>query len=372
MNIGVIREGEGTDSRVALTPPVARHLVERGHSVWVEAGAGARAMFRDEDFIRAGARIAYSPPEVIHRSQLLVRISRPGVEQLELCEPDTAVMAFYHLAVAGRAISRPLLGRSITAIGCEIIETADGRLPVLAPASEIAGQMTLSLAAHLLRSSSGGRGILLGGSPGVAPAHVVILGAGTAGTRAARTARAAGARVTVFDIDGEKLRHLTEHLPNVATGFAEPESIAAGVASADVLIGAVLVAGARTPHLVSEKMVRDMRPGAVIIDLSVDQGGCVETCRPTSISSPAFIRHGVVHCAIPNLTSDLGHSTSTALAQAMLPYVERIAERGIEGALSVSADLRRGVYTYRGYCVHPAVAEAWDAPCGDLDELLAG
>jgi alanine dehydrogenase len=329
-------------------------------------------MFRDEDFIRAGAQIAYSPPEVIHRSRLLVRISRPTVEQLEYCEPDSAVMAFYHLAVADRAISGPLLGRSITAIGCEIIETADGRLPVLAPASEVAGQMTVSLASHLLRSSSGGRGILLGGSPGVPPAHVVILGGGTAGTRAARTARAAGARVTVFDIDPEKLRRLMDHLPNVATGFAEPESIAAAVASADVLIGAVLVAGAKTPHLVSERMVKTMRPGSVIIDLSVDQGGCVETCRPTSITSPTFVRHGVVHYAVPNLTADLGHSTSTALAQAMLPYVERIAERGIDEALAISADLRRGVYTYRGYCVHQSVADAWGVPRGELDELLAG
>lgn len=372
MNIGVIREGDGTDSRVALTPPVVRHLVERGHSVWVEAGAGARAMFRDEDFIRAGARVAYSPPEVIHRSELLVKISRPTVEQIELCEPGSAVMAFYHLAVAGRAFSTPLLGRSITAIGCEIIETADGRLPVLAAASQIAGQMTISLAAQLLRSSSGGRGILVGGSPGSPPAHVVILGAGTAGTCAARTARAAGARVTVFDIDAEKLRHVMEHLPNVATRFAEPESIAEAVASADVLIGAVLVAGAKTPHLVSEKMVKGMQPGAVIIDLSVDQGGCVETCRPTSITSPTFVRHGVVHYAVPNLTADLGRSASAALAQAMLPYVERIAERGADGALSVSADLRRGVYTYGGYCVHPAIADAWGVSCGELHELLGG
>lgn len=372
MNIGITREGDGADSRVGLTPPVARHLVEQGHTVWVEAGAGARAMFRDEDYIRAGAKIAYSPPEVIHRSQLLVRISRPSVEQLELCSPDTAVMAFFHLAVAGRAYSGPLLGRSIAAVGWEIIESVDGRLPVLATGSEIAGQMTISLAAHLLWSSSGGRGILLGGSPGVPPAHVVILGAGAAGSRAARGAHAAGARVTVLDIDGEKLRRLIEQLPNVGTAFAEPDSIAAAVASADVLIGAVLVAGSRTPHLVTEQMVKSMRPGSVIIDLSVDQGGCVETCRPTSIASPTFVQHGVVHYAVPNMTAHIGHSTSTTLAQAMLPYVERIAERGVEEALLGSAELRRGVYTYRGYCVHPAVAEAWQSPRAELDELLAG
>jgi alanine dehydrogenase len=372
MNIGVIREGDDTDSRVALTPPVARHLVEQGHSVWVEAGAGARAMFRDEDFIRAGARIAYSPPEVIRRSQLMVKISRPTAAQLELCEPGAAVMAFYHLAVADRALWKPLAERSLTAIGCEIIKTDDGRLPVLASASEVAGQMTISLAAQLLRSSSGGRGILVGGSPGVPPAHVVILGAGTAGSWAARTARAAGARVTVLDIDPEKLRYLMAHLPNVATQFAEPESIAAAVATADVLIGAILVAGAETPHLVSEKMVDQMRPGAVIIDLSVDQGGCIETCRPTSISSPTFVRSGVVHYAVPNMTADLGHSTSAALAQAMLPYVERIAAHGLEAALSESAALRRGVYTYRGCSVHPAIAEHWGLSCGDLDQLLAG
>ena len=218
MNIGVIRENRTCDRRVALTPPVVRRLVEAGHTVWVEAGAGAGAMFGDPEYIRAGAQIAYSPAEVIQR----VRTAGEDLRALPSrncgsAAPGMVVMAFYHMAVADRAVFETLIERSITAVGCEIIQTADGRLPVLAPISEIAGQMTVPIAAHLLRSSSGGRGILLGGSPGVPPANVVILGAGKVGAAAARTAAATGARVTVLDVDPEKLRRLLEHVPDVAT-----------------------------------------------------------------------------------------------------------------------------------------------------------
>jgi len=259
----------------------------------------------------------------------------------------------------------------ITAIGCEIIETDDGRLPVLAAPSEIAGRMAIPLATHLLRSSSGGRGILLGGSPGVPPAHVVILGAGTVGSWAARAAVAAGARVTALDIDGEKLRRLVEHVPHVATALADPETVAAAVASADVVIGAVLVAGARTPHVVSREMVERMRPGSVVIDVAIDQGGCVETSRPTTIAEPTFIHHGVVHYCVPNMTADMGRSASIAIAQALMPYVLMLAERGIEDALRGSRALARGVYLYRGACVEPRLAAAWGVACQDLATLLA-
>jgi alanine dehydrogenase len=275
------------------------------------------------------------------------------------------------MAVAGPALFQRLQDRTITAIGCEVVETADGRLPLLAPVSEIAGQMTLPLAAHLLRSSSGGRGILIGGSPGVPPAHVVVLGAGVVGASAARAAVAAGARVTVLDIDSEKLRLLLRHVPSVATALADPESIAEAVAEADVLIGAVLVAGARTPHIVTTRMVESMRPGAAVIDVAIDQGGCIETSRPTTILEPTFNHQGIVHYCVPNLTADMGRSTSIAVAQALMPYLIRIAEQGLEGALSGCAELARGVYTFRGACVQPQLAAAWKAPCRPLSECLA-
>lgn len=370
MNIGVLREGNPLDRRVALTPPVVRQLTECGSTVWVETGAGNGAMFRDDEYLRAGARIGYSPAEVIHRCELLVKISTPTLAELELVSSGTALVAFYHMAVAGPAVFETLLRRGVTAIGCEIIRTAGGRLPVLAPVSEIAGRMAVPLAAHLLRSSSGGRGILLGGSPGVPPAHIVILGAGTVGSWAARTAIAAGARVTALDTDAEKLRHLIERLPNAATALADADAVAAAVASADVVIGAVLVAGAKTPHVVTKHMVETMRPGAAIIDISIDQGGCAETSRPTTILDPMFQVNGVVHYCVPNLTADMGRSTSVAVSQALMPYLLRMARDGIDHALCSCPELAGGVYTYGGACVQPQLAAAFRTAHQELAEML--
>ncbi|MCC6862586.1 MAG: alanine dehydrogenase [Bryobacterales bacterium] len=370
MNIGVIRESGASDRRVALTPPVVRHLTERGHTVWVESGAGAGAMFSDDEYTGAGGLIAFSHAEVIRRSELVAKISVPTLQELELCAPGMVLLAFYHMAVADRAVFQRLIEGAITAIGCEIIQ-AEGRLPVLAPISEIAGQMTIPVAAHLLRSSSGGRGILLGGSPGVPPAHVVIIGAGTAGMRAARTAAATGARVTALDIDPEKLRRLMEQTPGAATCLAERDAIAAVVAAADVVIGAVLVAGARTPHVVTREMVESMKPGSAIIDLAIDQGGCVETSRPTTLAQPTFTYHHVQHYCVPNLTADLGRTTSVVLAQALLPYLLDIGRYGVAGALARSPALASGVYTYAGACVHPRLAEAWQVEHCPLETVLS-
>jgi alanine dehydrogenase len=369
MNIGVIRESRACDRRVALAPPVVRCLTENGLSAWVESGAGTGALFSDDEYTNAGAQIAFSRDEVIRRSDLLVKISVPTIEELGLCRPGMVLMAFYHMAVADGAVFQRLIDGSITAIGCEVIQH-DGRLPVLAPISEIAGQMTIPIAAHLLRSSNGGRGILLGGSPGVPPAHVVILGAGTVGTWAARTAVASGARVTALDIDPEKLRRLMEHVPNVATCLADRDGIAGATASADVVIGAVLVAGAKTPHVVTREMVEAMRPGAAIIDMAIDQGGCVETSRPTTLAAPTFLYKGVQHYCVPNLTADMGRSTSIVLGQAVLPYLVEIGRRGVEGALRHCPALAHGVYTYGGACVHPQLADAWQVDAHRLVDLL--
>jgi alanine dehydrogenase len=358
MNIGVIRERGAFDCRVALTPAVIRRLAEAGHTVWVETGAGDGALFRDPEYIRAGAHIAYSPAEVIQRSELLAKISTPSAAEVGLCPPGLALMAFFHMAVAGRVLREELIDRRVTAIGCEVIQQEDGRLPVLAAISEIAGQMTVPIAAHLLRSNSGGRGILLGGTPGLPPAHVVILGAGTVGSWAAWAAVAAGARVTVFDIDPRRLRRLLEHVRTVETCLADHDAIGSAVASADVVIGAVLVAGTKTPHLVTRAMVETMKHGAAILDVSIDQGGCVETSRPTTIAEPAFHYHGVTHFCVPNFTADLGRASSVAIAQAMLPYLLEIGRDGVEPALERCPDLARGVYTHAGRTVGSPLPEA--------------
>lgn len=271
MNIGIIREHGAFERRVALTPPVVRRLASAGHTVWVEKGAGEGAMFPDTEYLRAGGQIGYSPAEVIQRADLVAKIVRPTAEELSFCRPGTTLMAFYHMAVADRGLLDALARHSVTAIGCEIMQQDDGRLPVLAAISEIAGQMTIPIAAHLLRSSSGGRGILLGGTAGAPPANVVILGAGSVGFAAAHAAAASGARVVVFDVDPAKLRRVMEHLGGVGTCLADEEAIASAVASADVVVGAVLVAGTRTPHVVSRAMVESMKPGSAILDVSIDQ-----------------------------------------------------------------------------------------------------
>ena len=348
MNIGVIKERGPFDRRVALTPPVVRRLTGAGHAVWVETGAGDGAMFGDTEFIRAGAQIAYSPAEVLQRAELVPKVARPTPEEIRLCRPDTALMAFYHMAVADRELLNALAERRLTAIGSEIVQLENGRLPVLAAVSEIAGQMTIPIAAHLMRSSSGGRGILLGGTPGVPPARVVVLGVGAVGSAAARTAVAGGARVTAFDAQPSRLRRIMEHVRGVETCLADAEAIAEALATADVLIGAVLNAGTRAPHVVSRAMVEKMRPGSAIIDVSIDQGGCVETSRPTTLAEPTFAYHGVTHFCVPNFTADLGRSSSVAIAQAMLPYLLQLAEHGIDGAIDGCADLRRGAYMVHG------------------------
>ncbi len=345
MDIGVIRERGVFDRRVALTPAIVRRLTGAGHTVWVETGAGEGAMFRDTEYIRAGGHIAYSPEEVLQRAELVAKIARPSAEELSLCRPGMALMAFYHMAVADRALLERLAERSITAIGCEVIQQESGRLPVLAAISEIAGQMTVPIAAHLLRSSSGGRGILLGGTPGVPPARVVILGAGAVGSAAARAAVAAGARVLAFDSQPRKLRRIVERVAGVETCLADEEAIAEAVSGADVLIGAVLVAGTRAPHVATREMVERMKAGSAVIDVSIDQGGCVETSRPTHLGQPTFVHQAVTHFCVPNFTADLGRSSSVAISQAMLPYLLKIAQCGVDAAVAGCSELARGVYT---------------------------
>jgi alanine dehydrogenase len=305
-------------------------------------------MFPDAEYIRAGARIAYSPAEVIQRVELLTKIGRPTADELRVCPPRLALLAFYHMAVADRTLLELLAERCVTAIGCEVIEQPDGALPVLSAISEIAGQMTASIAAHLLRSSSGGRGILLGGTPGVPPARIVILGAGTVGRNAARAANAAGANVAAFDRDPRKLRQLVEHVPGVETCLSDEDAIGEAVAGADVVVGAVLVAGTRTPHVVTRAMVEGMKPGSAIIDVSIDQGGCIETSRPTTLAEPTFVHRNVTHFCVPNFTADLGRSSSVAIAQATLPYLLSIAHHGAKRAIEKCPDLARGVYRVGG------------------------
>lgn len=370
MLIGVPRESHSHEHRVGLTPSAAGHLCRQGHDVLIEAGAGDDAHFRDADYQQAGARIVYDRDEAYGRPDLLARVGPLNAGELELLRPGQWICGFHHLAVAPRAQVEALQELEATVIGYEIVRDAEGGLPVLLPLSELAGQLAVHTAAHYLQNEAGGRGILLGNVPGVPPPTVLVLGAGTVGSTAARQAAAIGAHVLVVDPDLSKLRHLTQELDgHVVTATPGQQRLARFAAIADVVIGAVLIPGRRAPFVLSEDMVRGMKPGSVIIDVAVDQGGCVETSRPTDLQHPTFEAHGVTHYCVPNMTANIARTACRALANAALPTLTALAADGA-AALRADAGLRQGVYLYQGHLVHPDAADTLGLPATPLDRLL--
>jgi alanine dehydrogenase len=359
MRIGVPREIKADEQRVALTPAGAAALVRDGHSVVVEQGAGSRAGFDDGEYEAAGAELAPDARAVWETAELVVKVKEPLPEEYRYFRPGLVLFTFLHLAAAPE-LTRALMARGVTAIGYETVERDDGQLPLLMPMSEVAGRMAPQIGAHFLERPHGGRGILLGGVPGVAPGHVVILGGGVVGSNAARIAVGLGARVTLLDVDAVRLRTLDDLFGGrLETLMSETHHIAQAVADADLLIGAVLVHGARAPHLVTAEMVRTMRPGSVIVDVAVDQGGTVETVdHTTTHSDPIYVRHGVVHYAVPNMPGAVPRTSTLALANVTLPYVRALAAKGPERALREDRVLRRGLNTYRGSVTCRGVAEA--------------
>jgi alanine dehydrogenase len=375
MNIGIPRESADAqkilERRVALTPAGVKALVDNGHEVFVESMAGEYSGFSDAEYEKMGAKIVFSKEEVYKRAQMIVRVSRPSeAEYSYLCDGHL-LFGFLHLAVAPKSFVEILLERKITAIGYEIIELPDGRLPILQAMSEIAGQMAIVIAARYLQNEDGGRGIVLGGIPGVPPATVVILGAGVVGQNAIRAALGLGAHVVVLDKDVDKLREVEKLFDKrVETAIANVYNIEKAVQFADVLIGAVLIHGALTPKLVTEEMVKKMKPGSVIIDVSIDQGGCVETSRPTTIVNPVFVKYGVIHYCVPNIASNVARTATYALTNVSLPYILEIANSGLEHVLRERPSFAKGVYTYLGYCTNQSIAEIFNLKYKKIEELL--
>lgn len=371
MIIGVPHETERLEHRVGLTPFAVSRLVAGGHTVLVEHDAGAEAHFRDAHFVEAGAEIVYSAEEVYKRAGMVCQVGAVQPAALELLAPRSLICGFHHLAVAPVATIERLMALEATLVGYEIVVGEGGGRPILMPMSDLAGQMAIHVAAELLQIHAGGRGILLGHTPGVPAATVVILGAGQVGTVAAGHAAAMGAQVIVLDADLRKLRRLSETVGGrVQTALAGEAQLARFVAIADVLIGAVLIPGGRAPFLVTEAMVQGMKPGSVIVDVSIDQGGCIETSRPTLLDHPTFRAHGVVHYCVPNMTSNIARTASRVMSDAAMPYLRDIAGRGLEASLAADAGLAEGVYLYRGRPVHPAVAGAVGRPAASLPALL--
>src|SRR5579864_8696922 len=356
MLIGVPKEIKTHEYRVGLVPGSVRELIHHGHAVIIESKAGAGIGFDDAAYERAGARIAPGAAEVFAAAELIVKVKEPQPAEIARLRPGQVLFTYLHLA-ADKQQSEALLRSGATAIAYETVTDARGGLPLLAPMSEVAGRMSVQVGAHYLEKEQGGIGILLGGVPGVAAAKVVVLGGGVSGTNAARVAMGMEAYVTVIDRNLGRLYELDLQFGSqLHTLFSTVEAIEHEVVSADLLIGAVLVPGAAAPKLVSRELVRRMKPGSVIVDISIDQGGCFATSRPTTHAAPTYVDEGVVHYCVTNMPGAVARTSAVALNNATLPFVQAIADKGWRRALSDDPHLRNGLNICRGRVTHPAVA----------------
>jgi alanine dehydrogenase len=366
---GVPREIKPGEQRVALTPSGARALVEGGHRVMVERGAGLGSGIRDGEYTREGAALA-SVEEVWKQAELILKVKEPVPEEYPRLRAGQILFTYLHLAPAP-SLARALQAAEGIAIAYETVQRPDGALPLLAPMSEVAGRLSVQEGAFYLTKARGGRGILLAGVPGVPPGNVVVLGAGTVGVNAARMALGLGADVSILDINLDRLRAVDDLFHGrVITIMSNSFNISQVLRRADLLVGAVLVTGARAPVLVSKEMVASMKEGSVIVDVAVDQGGSVETIRPTTLLDPTYLVSGVVHYGVANMPALVPRTSTFALTNATLPYVLELAGRGLAGAVRANAALAKGVNVWRGRVVHPAVAESLGEPATPLDTLL--
>lgn len=357
MIVGVPKEIKPQENRVGLIPPGAKALVSAGHQVLVEAGAGMNSGFPDESYRAAGAAIAQDAAEVYARAELIVKVKEPQPAETARLRPGQILFCYLHLA-ADSALTQRLAESGCTAIAYETVQAPDGSLPLLVPMSQVAGRMSIQVGADVLLRHHGGRGVLLSGIPGVRPAKVVILGAGIVGSNAAQVAVGLGADVAVLDVNARVLARLDEvYRGRLKTIVSSPHAIAEEVREADLVIGAVLVTGARAPRLVTREMVRSMPRGAVIVDVSIDQGGCVETSRPTTHADPTFVEEGVVHYCVTNMPGAVARTSTLGLTNATLPYVLRLAEGGLK-VLTSDSSLAAGLNIQGGKVRHPAVALA--------------
>jgi alanine dehydrogenase len=367
MDIGIVRETYVGETRAPLIPVAVGHLVRQGNRVVIESHTGAASGFDDQAYREMGATIVYSGDEAIARSKLVLKVYPPSWDEYRKLEEGQILLSFLQLSHATRRNLELLLARNVTAIGFEAIEDTHGDRPVLTVMSEIAGKLILPIAAHYLQVRQGGRGILLGGTPGVAPATVVVLGAGVVGANAARGALALGAHTIVLDRDVARLRALTaQDGAHIVTSAASPYDLQRFVPIADVLIGAVFMTMEATPHLLDRELIAKMRPGSVFVDVSIDQGGCSTTSWPTTILDPVYVDEGVIHFCVPNIPALVPRTATVALSNTLLPYVERIASSGPDALLAEDGPLARGVYTHGGYCLRRRIAEPLSLPLKEV------
>jgi len=369
LRIGVPKEIKTDEYRVALTPAGARELVQHGHDVLVEQTAGDGSAFTDADYERAGARIG-SVDEVWADTELVLKVKEPIATEYPRLRDGLVLFTYLHIA-ADEPLTRALAESGIAAVAYETVETDDRRLPLLAPMSEIAGRLAPQAAAHFLEKPLGGRGVLLAGTPGVQPGRVVVLGGGIVGYNAAIIALGLGAQVTILERSIDRMRHLDEILSGRVTLLMSSSlEVEERIATADVVIGAVLIPGARAPKLISRNMLSEMQQGAVIVDVAIDQGGCIETAHPTTHSDPTYEVDGIIHYCVANMPGGVPVTSTKALTNATLPYVEAIAGHGLAEAVSRDATLARGVNVLEGKITYEAVAEAHGLEFTPLEDVL--
>lgn len=359
MIVGIPREIKPDEYRVAMLPVGAEEMVRRGHRVLVERGAGLGSGLSDQAYADVGAELVDSHDEVFATADMIVKVKEPQSEEWPHIRPGQIVFTYFHFA-ASRALTESMLATGATCVAYETLRDAQGRLPLLTPMSEVAGRMSIQEGAKYLERPQMGRGILLGGVPGVAPAWITILGGGVVGANAAKIAAGFGANVSLLDINMDRLRYLDDVMPpNVDVLFSDRHTIRRQLQRADLVVGAVLIPGAKAPRLVEEEDLKIMQPGSVIIDVAIDQGGCIETSRPTTHAEPTYIVHDVLHYCVTNMPGAVGRTSTFALCNVTLPYAIQIAEQGIDQAAACSAEIASAINLYAGEVANKPVAETF-------------
>ena len=359
MKVGIPKEIKKCENRVAITPAGVHELNNAGHEVYIETNAGSGSGFLDADYVAAGAEILATPQAIFEVCELILKVKEPLEQEYDLIKSHHTIFTYFHFA-SSEKLTKAMLASGAVCLAYETVEKADRSLPLLIPMSEVAGRMSIQEGAKYLEKSMGGRGILLGGVPGVNPANVLILGGGIVGTQAARMAAGLGAIVTIMDVSLNRLRQLSEILPaNVTTLYSNSYNVLEQAKQADLIVGAVLIPGAKAPVLISRAMLSLMKPGAVVIDVAVDQGGCIETCKPTTHDNPTYMVDGILHYCVANMPGAVPFTSTTALTNATMPYVLQVANKGWKQACDDNLELAKGLNMAVGKIFYKAVAEAW-------------
>ncbi len=370
MIIGVPKEIKQSENRVAVTPAGVMEFVRKGHTIYIQSTAGVGSGFSDAEYETAGAKILPTIEEVYGIAEMIIKVKEPIASEYKLIKKDQLLFTYFHFA-SYEPLTKAMIESGAVCLAYETVESADRSLPLLIPMSEVAGRMAIQEGAKYLEKPMGGRGILLGGVPGVAPAKVLVLGGGIVGTQAAKMAAGLGAEVSILDISLKRLRYLSDVMPaNVITMMSNEYTIRRLIKNHDLVVGGVLVPGAKAPHLITRDMLKEMRPGTVVVDVAVDQGGCIETCKPTTHDDPTYVVDGVVHYCVANMPGAVPYTSTIALTNATLPYALDLANKGWKKACADNNELKLGLNIVHGKVVYKGVADAFGLPLASLNEIM--